>query len=657
MSLLSRLWLCVLVAMLLALGVSFTASLLTARSYLEQQLYAQANDAAASLALSMSQQSKDRAMSELLVQALFNSGHFESIVYRDVHGEVVTAKHSPPSVIEAPPWFVRGIALKAREGEAMVSDGWHQAGKVSIVANKRFAYAELWQGALRLLAWLGLVGALLACAIYYLIAWVKRPLAQLADHAQAISERRFNTLPDSNVCELNGVVKAMNSMSERLMAVFAEQAARISSLHDEANRDTPTGLANRGFFMGRLRDVLCAEMAPAQGGVIMLRLRDLGGLNQRLGRVRADIFIGACATLLLKISEKNPDMLPARLNGSDFIVLLPGYDREQTYAIAQHISGEVEAMGRERHSDVTPAGQVAWVQYVHGEQPTHLLSRVDGVLMQADMTQQALSGDENTTEPVRKISLPLAMTPEQWRAEIEYAISQRSFELMFYPAAHHDGRVIHREAMLRLRSRYADQKSTPCPEQLFTAGQFMAAALRLGRTADLDLIAVDLACAQIAVGRADVAVNVSAASITNPDFIANLKGRLSQLTQRNTCMWLEVSESGLTSDQAWAALDNFVQQMQGLNCKLGVEHFGRHYASLPRLYSMRLDYIKLDGVFVAELDSNPGNQRFIKAVVDIANSLGIAVIAENVATRAEWDTLQSLGLSGATGPIVTTTVQ
>jgi EAL domain-containing protein (putative c-di-GMP-specific phosphodiesterase class I) len=56
--------------------------------------------------------------------------------------------------------------------------------------------------------------------------------------------------------------------------------------------------------------------------------------------------------------------------------------------------------------------------------------------------------------------------------------------------------------------------------------------------------------------------------------------------------------------------------------QLGIEHFGRQLAALPRLYALRLAYLKLDGSFVAGLDDNAGHQRLVKAIVDVARGLG-----------------------------------
>jgi hypothetical protein len=92
MSLLRRLWISVVVAMTVVLVGAFTVSLLTARSYFEQQLSAQASDGAVSLALSMSQQSKDVATMELLVTALFDGGHYRQIRFTDPSGRVLVER-------------------------------------------------------------------------------------------------------------------------------------------------------------------------------------------------------------------------------------------------------------------------------------------------------------------------------------------------------------------------------------------------------------------------------------------------------------------------------------------------------------------------------------------------------------------------------------
>jgi len=116
-------------------------------------------------------------------------------------------------------------------------------------------------------------------------------------------------------------------------------------------------------------------------------------------------------------------------------------------------------------------------------------------------------------------------------------------------------------------------------------------------------------------------------------------------------LWVEVSERGL--DQGLSGLAAVAPIFAQFGCKLGIEHFGRHFSAIPRLYAQRVDYLKIDGSFVAGIDENAGNQRLVKAIADVARGLEIVVLAERVHTEAEWRTLAELGVAGVTGPAVT----
>ncbi|MBP8265899.1 MAG: HAMP domain-containing protein, partial [Zoogloea sp.] len=244
MSLLRRLWISVVVAMGVVLAGAFAVSLITARGYLEQQLQAQSGDGAVSLALSMSQQSKDRATMELLVTALFDGGHYRLIRFTDGAGRVVVER-SQPDVAEVPDWLIAVLPMNVRPGQAQVSDGWRQVGLVTVEAARGYAYRSLWRGMLQLGSLMLAIGLLWAMGVSALLRWVRRPLAEMAEQAEAIGAGQFRVLAEPKVVELQSMARALNHMSERVRALFAEQAARIARLRDEGSRDPGTGLLNR----------------------------------------------------------------------------------------------------------------------------------------------------------------------------------------------------------------------------------------------------------------------------------------------------------------------------------------------------------------------------------------------------------------------------
>jgi EAL domain-containing protein (putative c-di-GMP-specific phosphodiesterase class I) len=86
--------------------------------------------------------------------------------------------------------------------------------------------------------------------------------------------------------------------------------------------------------------------------------------------------------------------------------------------------------------------------------------------------------------------------------------------------------------------------------------------------------------------------------------------------------------------------------------KLGIEHFGHRFNQINLLHDLGVNYIKVDASFVRNIDVNPGNQSFLKGLVNMAHSIGIMVIAEGVLTDKEFNLLKKINFDGATGPAV-----
>ena len=115
-------------------------------------------------------------------------------------------------------------------------------------------------------------------------------------------------------------------------------------------------------------------------------------------------------------------------------------------------------------------------------------------------------------------------------------------------------------------------------------------------------------------------------------------------------LWMEVAEIG--AFQHFDAFLDFAQRLRPLGCRLGIEHFGRQFSQIGRLHDIGIDYLKVDGSFIRAIDTQAGNQAFLKGLCSIAHNIGLTVIAESVQTPEELAILPELGFDGATGPAV-----
>ena len=183
------------------------------------------------------------------------------------------------------------------------------------------------------------------------------------------------------------------------------------------------------------------------------------------------------------------------------------------------------------------------------------------------------------------------------------------------------------------------------------AGRFLPVAERLKLTPQLDLAAVALGLSDLAAqpDLRGLAINLSASSIQHPEFRQELYQLLKQSKASNR-LWLEVSEAGALNH--FEAFRKLCLTLKDVGCQMGIEHFGRQFSEIGRLHDLGLDYIKVDASFIRGIESNPGNQAFLKGLSSIAHGIGLQVIAEGVISQAELGALSSVGFDGATGPAI-----
>jgi len=634
MSLFRQLWLAVIASTVIAFAGSFVVSMLTARHYLEQQLAIKNNDNAASLALSMSQLDKDPVTIELQLAAVFDSGQYALIRLVAPDGKPMIEKTSPPLAGEVPAWFVSVFPIASQPGQAQVSSGWNQFGSIELVSQSRFAYRELWEGGIRMLLWFLLGGLIMGLLGMQLLRRIKRPLDAVVGQAQAISERRFISIPVPATPELKSVASAMNAMVVRLKAIFAEEAGRLEQLRREATLDSLTGLANRAFFLNQLEAALDDDDAIPSGSLLMLRLADLAGINKRAGRETADEVLRRIGGELAEIADHHQGAAAARLNGADFALLLPGI--QNPAAAAEQLQQLLRELCSAGLIDGERLGHLASGSYEHGQGVGNLLSHIDAALAAAENESglawcRAEIGCEQH-----------ATSNADWKKLLEGAIDMHRLRLIEFPVAGTSGQLLHLECPLRLQASENGE--------WLTAGSFMPMASRLSMTTELDLAAARLALERIAGGAAAVAVNFSGESIRSTDFRNRLHTLIAARKDLAPQLWLEVSEIG--AFQHFAEFQAFCNALRPFGCRLGIEHFGRQFSEIGRLHDIGLDYLKVDGSFIRAINTQTGNQAFLKGLCSIAHNIGLTVIAEAVQTAEELAMLPQLGFDGATGPAI-----
>lgn len=634
MSLLKQLWIAILLVMTLAFGGSLIVSVLSARHYLEQQLQVKNMDNATALALSLSQLPKDQAVVELLVSAQFDVGHYRYIRITSPTGKTMVERVFSGELKGVPHWFIALIPFNAAPGQALIQDGWKQYGTLTLASQEQYAYQSLWNGTLELLLWFVLGGLATGWAGTLLMRFITRPLSQVVGQAEAISERRFLSIAEPRTPELRSVVRAMNSMVERLKAMFSEEAARLEALRQKVNLDALTGLSGREHFLSQLRELITGETYGAAGSLVVVRLSDLNRLNVRLGHQRANALIKHLGRVLQESCQERLGQLAGRLKGGEFAVVYPTTVEPENAAtdLFQHLN---QHWLPDWVGDVPDLFQLGAVPYLRNQNIGDLLSRADEALARA-AAQGANSWYASLVDSPRS-----ARPAEQWRQLLADAVTGGKLRLAFYRVvSSHNQAAIHQEGVIRLQVDTAGA--------LLPAGDFMPMAAHLNLTAPIDLEVVKLAMEYLRTTPDDIAVNLSAETIV--DF--NFRHELALLLQANpdVCkrLWFEVPEYGVFKQ--FDAFRDLVRAIKPLGCRIGIEYFGQRFAEGGKLADLGLDYIKVHPSYVHDIASNAGNQEFLKGLCSVARNFGIVVIALGVESENDLPLLASLGFDGVTGP-------
>lgn len=633
MSLLKQLLLSVTVAIVAILIGTLVFSIEAAREYLDGQLQSESENSASSLALSLSQPAnQDPVTRELLMMALFDSGQFQRIHLASPQGQTLferTRAGSPAGAAararqRTPAWFADALPLRQARAERVISDGWTQVGQLTLEVDDSYAREALWSSSVRMASLVVVAGLAWALFVVFLLQWFRRVLQQeIAAQVQAIDAG--NAAPaagDSGdramVQELMPVIEAIAATRERVRATSMEQMARIESLELEVNRDPVTQLPNRKYFVNELRRALSgAGGGTVHGHVMLMRQRDLLALNIQMTRAGADAWLAAVGTQVAQVlqAQAGSGMQLARLNGSDFVVLMPALAGPQAMSLVQQIR-EVLLSSR-----VTLAGgqwcrwSFALTDYSASSSVTGVLSRLDYGLMRSESSGQAdveyvPYGDDEVASNTAGET--------QWREMLAEAVeAPEALSLAIQPLALKGpgGMEVRSEASLMLRTASGE---------VLRGSLILPVAVRLGMSAVFDLRAVTLGLAWLEQqANAELVIRVSLPSVAHNDFLPRLRALLQgqQALQR---LCLELDAHGLIAYPHEVA--DFCSAMALEGVAVGLRRLDQQPMALAHLHTLALRYVKLGGDFCEESLHSPGGLRLLQAMTQTAAALGVQVV-------------------------------
>ncbi|QOV63297.1 bifunctional diguanylate cyclase/phosphodiesterase [Kosakonia pseudosacchari] len=615
---------------------NFFITLDSSREQYSAQLSAHSQDAATALGVSLTGNIDDPAMVELMVNAIFDSGYFYSIRVVDMNsGKPLIERQSDPQSGNVPQWFERLVHLKPGTGEAIIMRGWIQAARVEVVSHPMFALTRLWRSMIASFLWL--TGCSLLCLICAMLLLRRslRPLDHIAVQAASITRREFRHVPNvPKTPELRRVVEASNMMVSQLQMLFSEQAQRTDALREAAYHDSLTGLNNRRAFDIHLQSIL-RDDEMAFGYVILLRVRDLAGLNLRMGGEKTDALLREVATILRETKQiyLHQDGFIARIRGGEFAIVTADMLPQEHQVFMNALTARVSALYKTGMSDRSPLAYFASLTFQPGD-------TLQNIMAQAD---QALTAAETNAHYVLQPGVnPAAGSHDdhhRWLTRLENVLQAENFVLFGQPVVTCDStrQVLHHKILARIKTEEGE---------MIPAGRFMPWFLRFSLSARMDAVMLKQTLRFMSTSHLALALSISGESIASDENLAVLLQLLKNAPQQAKQLTLELDENELPDPERVSVV---VNKLNAVGCRLGIQHFGGRFHLIGNLPQWGLAWIKIDGSYIHHIDKEEDKRFFIEAMYWAARQINLPLIAEQVETSEELAILNKIGIYGAMG--------
>ncbi len=435
------------------------------------------------------------------------------------------------------------------------------------------------------------------------------------------------------------LVEQAHALNAQLSIEIQERLSAELEIERWAFYDALTDLPNRRLLLDRLHQaILACSRGMHHGAVYFIDLDSFKKLNDTRGHHIGDLLL-QCVARRLKHCVRDHDTV-ARLGGDEFVLLIEGLSGEPATAHlhAADIGVKILAalsepylLGNYVYTCTASLGIVLF------NSPSQ---SVEEVLQRADLAlYKAKAAGKNNFHFFHSELETASNALNVLDGELRTAISVGQLRLYYQPQVDKSGRLRAVEALLRWEHP---------TKGLLLPVEFIPYAEDHGIIELLGLWVIEAACAQLvawaqipAMRHLALAINVSAREFSHPAFASRILAIVKNAGTNVEKLVIELTERVRFESEEQAVVT--MQTLKDAGLSFALDDFGIGYSSLAILSTFPLRQVKIDRSFVGDLLTNRGNQIITRAVIALARSLGLSVVAEGVETEEQWDFLREQG--------------
>jgi diguanylate cyclase (GGDEF)-like protein/PAS domain S-box-containing protein len=415
---------------------------------------------------------------------------------------------------------------------------------------------------------------------------------------------------------------------------ITEQRLSEERIRHMAHHDALTQLPNRALMQDRTEHAIArARRAGESVALLFIDLDRFKTINDSLGHPVGDRLLQAVGARLLECTRASDTV--ARIGGDEFVVLLESLERPEAarYVARKVLESLADPVELDGHKlQVTPSIGICTFPG-DGEDVDTLMRNADTAMYHAKQAGR------NNYQFFTAAMTEVVQRRLRLESDLRAALERDELTLHFQPQLDlRTGKIVGFEALARWR--HAVRGVIP-------PGEFISVAEEAGLIGELGERVLRRACAQASAWhragheRLQVAVNCSARQFQDERFVGVVEGILRETDLPAASLELEITESIVmrrTED-----VNARLLALERMGVRISIDDFGTGYSSLSYLKRLSIHQLKIDRSFVRDIGSDPDDAAIVNAIIAIAHTLGLSVVAEGVETAGQLAYLRSAG--------------
>ena len=418
-----------------------------------------------------------------------------------------------------------------------------------------------------------------------------------------------------------------------VMHDITERKEGERAIYHLAFHDPLTNLPNRRFFMNQLRnEVMDQKNSKSRLSVFVIDLDNFKSINDQWGHDEGDFVLKEAANKIQSVLR--PTDFVARFGGDEFVALLKDVENdENAIAIAQRIINELQNPIQTSGQEYTVNCSIGLSFYPdHGDSPDVLIKNADIALY--NVKEQG----KNNFMLFNQLMIDQSLERRLLENALRQGIKEQQFYLEFQPKINlSTNELIGMEALVRWNH----------PELgIISPGKFIPLAEETGLIVPLGEWILKESCLQTIAWQKKgypplvISVNVSIRQLEDVHFVDKFKTILNETGLDPKWLEIEITESVLANAKSTIPI---LKEIQNLGIHISIDDFGTGYSSLSYIKELPIDTLKIDQSFVKDIHKDKESKEIVKAIIHLAHSIGLNVIAEGIEIKEHVDELKKDG--------------